>query len=234
MSPRIGSMTLLASALLMGGGCGVTVDPITVAEACPDQPIRGPLEYADEPIVQLISDFESGTTNLTPVGGRDGAWVLGTDLSSVSLIYEPSGRCVGRGRWSGHFLARGFTSWGANWTAVFRSSSTATAYDGSRYSGISFWAAIGGGSIAPQDVPVGIVTMDTAWNSSICDPCTDHYMAKVTLTSRWERKVVPFSEMAQSGRGSPLLPMRKDQMVGFIIWPTQSFDLWIDDVRFEP
>jgi hypothetical protein len=28
--------------------------------------------------------------------------------------------------------------------------------------------------------------------------------------------------------------MRQDQLVGFIIWPLQPFDIWIDDVRFEP
>jgi len=63
----------------------------------------------------------------------------------------------------------------------------------------------------------------------------DFYAAKVPLSHDWQRFVVPFDNMRQSGTGKPQVPiMRRDQLVGFIIWPQQQFDIWIDDVRFEP
>jgi len=229
---------VLLAAVQVCTGCEPSVDPITVASGCPDRPLRGPEGFADEPASRLIDDFESHNKNrlLPLVGGRDGSWVLGTDGTSVALVDEPSSTCAARGQWAGHFEARGFTSWGVNWTAVFRAATPANlpvAYDGSVYGGISFWAAFGGGNGPAFDVPVGIVTMDTAYNSPICSPCTDHYMTKVALTSDWQRFVVRFDRMVQSGSGSPLLPMRRDQLVGFIIYPHQQFDIWIDDVRFE-
>jgi hypothetical protein len=226
---------LLAAAQVCGG-CSPSVEPIDVAAGCPGQPLRGPESYAGESAEWLIDDFESGSLLLAPVGGRDGAWVLGSDGSAGALIKEVSSRCVARGKFSGHFAARGFTSWGNNWTAVFRTSTLTTAvpYDGSKYSAISFWAAFGVDNGADFAVPVGITTMDNAWNSGGCTVCTDYYGAKVPLTHDWQRFVIPFDQMAQRGFGNPLVPMRRDQMVGFIIWPLQQFDIWIDDVRFEP
>ena len=80
--------------------------------------------------------------------------------------------------------------------------------------------------------------MDNAWNGGICNnaigACMDYYATTVLLTHQWQRYVIRFQDLAQSGQGSPLLPMRKDQMVGFILWPHQDFDIWIDDIRFEP
>jgi hypothetical protein len=32
----------------------------------------------------------------------------------------------------------------------------------------------------------------------------------------------------------PQIAMRRDQLVGLIMWPNHQFDIWIDDVRFEP
>jgi hypothetical protein len=62
----------------------------------------------------------------------------------------------------------------------------------------------------------------------------DYYRTTVTLTPEWRHIAIRFSDLKQQGWGSPILDMRRDQMVGFIIWPLDSFDIWIDDVRFEP
>ncbi|MBN2577203.1 MAG: hypothetical protein JXP73_21760 [Deltaproteobacteria bacterium] len=234
--PRRGAkFAFLLAAGCLGAGCDPSVQPIEVAPGCPDQPVRGPAQFPPAGD-RLISDFELGSTNLAPVAGRDGSWIIGAESTSVSHVGEPSSRCAARGAWGGHFAARGFSSWGVNWTAVFRNAGggPAVPYDGRAFSGISFWAAFGGDNGAPFEVPVGIVTMDTAWNGGICSPCTDHYMTKVALTSSWQRFVVRFADMAQAGTGLPQLPMRRDQLVGFVVWPDRNFDLWIDDVRFEP
>ncbi len=212
------------------------MDPIEVAPSCPGEPIRGPEQYANEPANRLLSNFETGTTALAQVAGRNGSWIRGSDGSSGVLIAQASSTCAARGKWAGHFAASGFTSWGNNWTAVFRAqpNSVPMPYDGSGYSAISFWAAFGADNGTSFAVPVGITTMDTAWNSSLCSPCNDYYATTVPLTHDWQHFVLPFSDMAQAGFGNPQLPMRRDQLVGFIIYPKQQFDIWIDDVRLEP
>jgi hypothetical protein len=210
-------------------------------------PFRGPEQYANEQADLLITDFESGTSDeehllLARVASRDGAWILGQDGTSHTLTDQASMDCAARDRWAGHFAGSGFTNWWANWTAVFKAYvSTPVPYDGRGYSAVSFWAGFGGKNGPPFEVPVGIVTVDTAFNSGVgyvnppvCNPCTDHYMTTVPLTRDWQRYVVHFDDMKQDGRGVPQVPMRRDQLVGFIIWPRQQFDIWIDDIRFKP
>ena len=239
MVRRGATCVLLLAAVQVCGGCGPSIEPINVASGCPGQPVRVPNQYANEPADQLIDDFEDGDLSLPspPIAGRDGSWIRGTDGSSGALIVEVSPRCAARGGFAGHFAARGFTSWGNNWNAVFRASSTSKAvpYDGSKYNAISFWAAFGADNGEPFQVPMGLTTMDNAWNSGGCTACMDFYAAKVPLSHDWQRFVIPYSQMQQSGSGNPQVPiMRRDQLVGFIIYPRQQFDIWIDDVRFEP
>jgi hypothetical protein len=244
---RASPLLLIAASLLVKAGCGGEVDPIAVAPGCPDQPLRGPVSYASEPASQLIDDFEIGDLPsdllIAKVAPRDGYWVRGSDLydptyASGTLITEKSTRCPARGDWSGHFEAHGFTNWNINWTAVFRaaaSGNNATPFDARAYGGISFWAAFGGDNGTDFAVPVGVTTMDNAWNGGICSStCMDFYGTTVPLTHGWRRYQIRFAELAQAGWGAPQVPViREDQMVGFIIWPRQQFDIWIDDVRFE-
>jgi hypothetical protein len=228
---------LWAAATAGAAACSTSISPIAVAAGCPEQPVRGPDEYDSEPADQLISDFEDGTTMLAMVGGRNGAWVLGTDGTDGTVIAANSGQCAARGVASGHFAGVGLTSWGANWTAVFKNNNggNAVPYDGTAYSGVSFWAAVGSSAMAPFQIPMGITTIDNAWNGGVCTTeCMDYYATTVTLTPTWQRVVLKFSDLAQGGWGVPQIAMRRDQLVGFIMWPTHQFDIWIDDVRFEP
>jgi hypothetical protein len=231
MALRAAQGTLLILTSLCGG-CGAPIDPIQVGTGCPENPLRGPLAYVNEPVDQLISNFETGNAQLAVIAGRDGQWVEGSDGTEEAKIIEVSSRCAARGQWAGHFMARGFTKWGDNWTAAFRAPNPVP-YDGRAYVGISFWAAFGAENPAPFPIPVGIATMDTAWNSSLCSECTDHYMTKVLPSQSWQRFMVKFDSMKQAGWGDPIVDMRRDQMVGFVVWPDHDFDLWIDDVRFE-
>jgi hypothetical protein len=227
---------LVGVATLAGGACSTSVAPIDVAAGCPEQPLRGPDEWASEPAGQLIDDFEDGDGSLAAVGGRNGAWVLGTVGVSGTVTAETSSQCAARGGKSGHFAAASLTSWGANWTAVFKNNNggNAVPYDGTGYSAISFWAAVGTNALPPFDIPMGLTTIDCAWNGGVCTDCMDFYATTVTLTPSWQRVVIPFDDMAQAGWGVPQIAMRQDQLVGFIMWPSHQFDIWIDDVRFEP
>lgn len=222
---------MLPLAAVVGAACGTSVDPIGVAPDCPERPFRGPELQADAPAANLISDFESGTTKLAAVGNRNGSWIHGRDLTSVSVTIGPSMECAGRGLWAGHLAASTPTSWGNNWTAYFREGSGSTPYDGSAYGGVSFWAAFGADNGPPFGVPFGIVTVDTL-RPACGAHCDDHYMAAVTLTRDWRRYELRFDELKQ--KVSPQVPMRRDQLVGFIIWTQRQCDVWIDDVRLEP
>jgi len=235
----------LLFALVWVGGCGGSLDPIAVPPACPGQPLRGPTSEATEPQLQLIDDFESGDGHLpTPreeYGGRDGYWVIGHDISSpapATVVSGPSPLCVGRGKFSGHFAVIGSLNWDYNWTAVFRAttgSNDAVPFDGRAYGGISFWAGFGSATLTDFAVPLGVTTMDNAWNGNVCSSCQDYYGTTVPMTRNWQRYEIRFDDLAQQGWGVPQVPtMRRDQLVGFIIWPKQQFDIWIDDLRFEP
>jgi hypothetical protein len=243
LPPRAHSCLLLL-AVTIGGGCSPSVEPIAVGQDCPDKPFRGPEEYANEPGDQLVTDFETGT-NLARVAGRDGSWVLGKDGTATTITAQASTDCAARDRSAGHFAATGVKSWGNNWIAMFRASVGVVPqpYDARAYGGISFWAAFGGKNGPSFAVPVGIATMDTANFSPAClvagrDGCNDHYRTTTPpFTHDWRRYVVRFEDMVQEGWGIPQAAMRRDQMVGFVIWPTQpvqKFDIWIDDIRFEP
>ena len=75
--------------------------------------------------------------------------------------------------------------------------------------------------------------MDVAWNAGICSACMDYYRTTVSLDHTWQRYELRFDELAQDGSGAPIIALRLDQLVGFIFWPSDDFDLWLDDVRFE-
>jgi hypothetical protein len=222
-----GGLTFLALAL--GAGCTPSVDPIEVPQSCPARPLRGPELDADEPADRLVSDFETGTTQLAQVGGRDGNWIRGRDLTSTSVTIAPSMACAARGAWAGHFAASRPTSWGNNWTAQFRAG--AAAYDASVYGGVSFWAAFGADNGPSFGVPFGVTTTNTVQPTCTAH-CDDPYMVPVTLTREWQRYEIRFDELTQ--QDSPQVPLRRDHLVGFIIWTRQQCDIWIDDVRLEP
>jgi hypothetical protein len=188
------------------------------------------------PDSRLIDDFERTDMFLPRVGGRDGAWILGSDESFQKLEAVSSQKCAARGARAGHFSGSGFREWGANWTAVLRNTQNnmAVAYDASEYGAISFWAALGGAQTEAVSLPVGVTTLDVAWNGGVCNTCMDFYRTLVWLTPTWQRLVIRFEDLAQSGTGDPLAPLRRDRLVGFIAWPDRDFDVWFDDVRFEP
>lgn len=238
---------------VLAAACSPSIEPIAVDRECPNQPFRRPQEYANTANPDLlITDFEQDDpTQIAKVGHRDGAWILGneTNPTPTELVAKPMTDCAARGKWSGHFVLSEPSSWGANWTAVFRANPTgaglAVPYDGRAYGGISFWAAFGANNVSSEHVGVGLTTWDTAWNNGICSTsctsastwtaqcssCNVPYLSNVSLTRDWQRYVVRFEAMAQT---PALTPLRRDQLVGFIIWPRQQVDMWIDDVRFEP
>ena len=228
---------LLTAAVLLPGGCDSAISPIQVAPGCPDQPIRGPEQWALAPLSQLIDDFESGNGKVAREEGRNGEWFLSKTSAAVESSAGPSSRCVARGLFAGHFVASAATDWGALWTADFLEpvAGNAQPYDGSKYGGISFWAGFDAANGAPFSIRVGVATMDTAWNGGICSNyCMDFHGIDVAPGTTWQRFAIRFDNLKQQGWGVPQIALRRDQLVGFVLWPDRKADLWIDDLRFEP
>ena len=243
MLARLDTLVLTLTATLTLGACDSTFTPIEVAPGCPDQPQRGPEAFANGPATQLIDDFEDGDGFIQALEGRDGLWVIGHDDTQGATVFEVSPHrnspdCSARGRQSAFFSWSGYTGWGANLTALFRgASSLAATWDGRAYGGVSFWAALPADR-APFDLPVGIMTIDNAWNGGVCShaagKCMDDYGTTVHLTSKWERFEIRFDQLAQEGFGAPLTPMKRDKLVGLLFWPSRPTAIWLDDLRFEP
>jgi hypothetical protein len=219
--------------------CEVAVDPIEVPGGCPERPLRGPEAVAaDIPDDRMIDDFEDGNFQVTTVAGRGGLWTTMNNMTSTMLSAGPSTACAARGHSAGHFAAAGFTLYGASVTAFLAAQTGglfATPYDASAYSGLSFWAATGYTRNAPP-IELGLSTMDTVTNGGVCTTnCLDYYRKSIQLTSTWQRFIIPFTELVQSGEGRPQIPMLDPhRLVGFVIWPPYQFDIWIDDIRFDP
>jgi hypothetical protein len=152
---------------------------------------------------------------------------MGSDETAADPFAGSAPDCVARGEHSGHFRGEGYSDWGANWTAVFRQTigagGPAQSYDGSQFTGLSFWAAVGP-ELGEVELPLGITTLDVAWNGGVCTQCMDYYRTAITLDAVWKRYTVRFQDMTQSGVGDPLLPIRTDQLVGFILWPSGPFE----------
>lgn len=235
-------LLLLASGVVAPGACAPLVQPIDVMSGCPEMPVRGPEEYAFAPPETVIDDFEDGDLKLMAVAGRMGSWV-GFATLGASVFGESSSRCAARGLRAGHLtsMAPVGVTYAANWNAVMIDPfSEAQAWDASAYSGFSFWIATGTSS--PFETPIGVSTVDTLPAGGVCSNpagCNDYYAIRkpdrtFTLTSTWTRHVFKFADLKQFGFGVPLVPLNKSKLVSLLIWPEKPFDIWIDDVRFEP
>jgi len=234
---RILSFVLALPAL---AGCDPSLDLIDVRAGCPDMPLRGPGEFASAPADTMIDDFEDANLSLAQVGGRTGAWMgsLGpTPAPGSTVDLDPSSECVARGTRSAHLTSMATATYAASWTAVMMAQTPAPqSFDASSYRGFSFWIARGDRAVPPFETPIGVTTEDTAPAFGICESCNDYYAIKtrIPLTTTWTRWFVPFSDLRQYGFGRPLVPLRRDKLVSIIIWPEPQFDIWIDDLRFEP
>lgn len=108
-------------------------------------------------------------------------------------------------------------------------------YDGSKYTGIAFWARKGAGTAGKVRVKVPDVNTDD--EGGVCKECFNTFGNDITVTESWQRFVLPFKKMRQEeGWGSPRPRyVAKDKLYGIqwqISQPGANFDLWIDDVEF--
>jgi hypothetical protein len=213
--------------------CNSGVEPIKVAAGCPDMPIRGPEEWADASPEAVIDDFEDGDLRVIGVAGRSGSW-YSFPVASPTAEGEASTRCAARGTRSGHFVVtsdQNPTNWNATMIDPFTS---VIPYDASAWGGFSFWIATGDPASEGTAMTIGINTPAVVSGGG-CTMCGDYHSTSITLTRNWTRWSIRFDDMKQRGFGLPQVPrLPSDELVNFIFWPTNPFDIWIDDFRFEP
>jgi hypothetical protein len=238
MNVAVRFLPLFALAIPALAGCNASLDLINVQEGCPDMPLRGPEMFAPASPEAVIDDFDDGDLWLKRIAGRTGSWVGFGTPTQGTVFGEASSRCVAHGRYSGHLTGQNLVAYGGNWNGVFVDPfASAIPIDASAYTGLSFWVASGTGAAAPAEMPIGVMTTDTSAGAGICNPCGDYYRVRgmaIPLTHTWTRWEVKFDDMAQGGQGYPQVPLSLKKLVTIMIWPEKTYDIWIDDIRFEP
>jgi len=202
------------------------------------------------PMVEIIDDMEDADGSILGVNGRVGAWYTYNDATATAMQTPKQGdmfTMTAGGRDGSGYAANtkgsGFTVWGAGYGFNLKDpgdgagGSNKSTYDGSAYSGITFWAKAGAAS--DKALRVNVSNKETDPAGAICAPadkCNDHFGNPVTLTAEWAKYELPFSKMAQSGWGQSVAKFDVSTLyaVQFQVGKNTTFDISIDEVGFLP
>ncbi len=199
----------------------------------------------------LIDDMEDNDRFICASAGRTGAWFVIDDGTSTNISPRgeftqseiPGGR--GASRHAAHMTGFGFLNWGAAMGfSLNGEGDAAQTYDASATGGVRFWMK--------SNVPIGVAfpipeTLANGTAAACVDDarewnCDNHFQFVITApTSEWIEYDVPYSAAAQAHR----LDANGDDIFGSAAWhptrlvavefrldPLQTFDVWVDDVRF--
>lgn len=185
-----------------------------------------------------IDDFEDDNLQLTPEGGRDGSWWTKKDDQGSTVLPAPFAPSDGGADGSEVALrgmgrtATGPDAWGAGFG--FNFVSQGGLYDASRYAGISFRARSGPGGATTVRLKIGDV--NTHQSAHVCKSCWNHFGVDVTLTPEWKSYKVMFTELRQEPYWGDPRPVAvtpsKLVSVDWSIAPGQTYDVWVDEIRF--
>lgn len=193
----------------------------------------------------LIDGFEDEDITLEQSGGRGGVWYLFDDATVGTAGPVPlkcsvlGGAPAALGAYAMHITATGFTSWGSGLGVDFRAGKKV--YDGSKYTGIRFWARVGVGKNTRHRLQLADATTDKAGgkcNAAVDAPdgekCDDHFGINETFTSTWTQYVVRFDELTQIGWGNAAPSVDKAALYGLQITAKAKLevDLWLDQIEF--
>jgi hypothetical protein len=195
----------------------------------------------------LITDVERSDGSIITCPGRVGHWYTYNDGSAAGTQFPASGgvftpTAIPGGRGTSLHAARttgsGFTTWGAGMGFHLNEGTLGTRllYDASGHTGFSFWAK----AAAPMSIWVDLPDVDTDPAGGVCAPaakCNDHFGKTITLTTTWTLYTINFSELHQVGWGEVVTkgfdPMHM-YAIEFLVGPSATFDVWVDDVSFVP
>jgi hypothetical protein len=200
----------------------------------------------------MIDDMEDGDRFICASRGRTGGWYAITDATSTNI--SPSGEFTqslipgGRGasRSAAHMTGFGFTDWGAAMGfSLNGEGDAAQPYDASASGGVRFWMKSNMPIVVQFPIPETLSTGTAAacvddgakWN------CDNHFQFRITAppTDAWKEYDVPYAAAAQlygigpngiNRAGTASWDPARLVGVQFAVNPNETFDVWIDDVRF--
>jgi hypothetical protein len=203
----------------------------------------------------LIDDMEDGDRFICESGGRHGAWSVIDDGTSTSI--SPQGEFTpalipgarGTSRYAAHLTGFGPTGWGAEMFVSLNDDGSAPApHDARTSAGVKFWLK--------SNVPVGVwlptsQTLGAGPPKGPCrnqqdeSTCDNHFGTIVTNANAgaWTQYDLPYAAMVRFGEdydasGNVIAGQSAtwdpSQLVGvvFSVDARQTFDVWIDDLRF--
>lgn len=195
--------------------------------------------------VGLLDGFEDNDLTLESGTGRNGVWYLFDDGSTGTVGPAPfactklSDAPAALGMYAMHITATGFTGWGSGLGVDFRAGKKV--YDGSKLSGVRFWARVGEGKNTRHRIQLVDATTDAlggkcnpADNAPEGEKCDDHFGKDLVLTTTWTLYVVPFMDLSQAGFGASAEALDKAHLYGLQVTakPKLNVDLWVDEIEF--
>lgn len=198
---------------------------------------------------EMIDDMEDGDPEIDVVGGRNGYWYVGGDLTAGATTDPPSAKFAmaklavsDRSAFAAHLKAVGYKDWGSVMGFNFTELSTVVKpYDGSAFCGMQFW----GKAAAATTVRFRIPDIDTHQAGNVCkDPpagagtaCYDHFGTSFSFGTAWKLFSAKFSDLAQAGTGYHPADMKlKSDKLMAVEWALAgtgtTYEIWIDDVEF--
>ncbi len=205
--------------------------------------LRGPCSPAAPPgETALIDDFEDGDNRPFKEFQREGYWYSAADTTPGEISPKPNtftaeqlpeAESSPQNRMAAHFMASGYTDWGALWGTSLRwvDAGVKCPFNGARFAGIKFRAK-GSGRIR---VNFGIPETIPKEYEGICtERCYDTHSRVVLLTPEWETYEVPWAQLQQWGWGTQARfdATRLLSLQFAVDGKGLPVDFWVDDIAF--
>jgi hypothetical protein len=188
-----------------------------------------------------IDDMEDMNGSILSMGG---AWYTYND-ETMGATQTPVGmpfvmakvpKANGTSQYAANSTGSGFTTWGAGFGFDLNNDGvTKKGFDGSQYTGITFWALAGTGGTTNIRFNVGDSQTTPEAGNCAAGMCSDDFGANVTLSADWQQFTFRFADMkAVNWSKANLTAIDKAGLyyVHFQASQNTTFDIWIDDIAF--
>lgn len=191
----------------------------------------------------LIDDAEEGSGQIIEHDGRNGLVYSYVEAHAVLVLGATMSRHLPRPILGGAHgsrcawnlrgeLARQLPMWAGLGMDM---TNPRSAYDASRFTGVSFFARRTPGSATFIEVLISDANTDPG--GQVCTKCFNYFKRRVALSDDWRQYTLPFDSFQQMpGWGAPRpehLDASKVFAVQFVVnEPGERFDFWLDDIAF--
>jgi endoglucanase len=210
------------------GAAGAATQAAGTGMACPS-------EYT-------IDDSEDANNQVKVQKGRNGYWYtfidkVGSTISppaNHTFIMSKGG--ANSSMYAARFLGKISSTGDPLYAGMgFNFTDPKGQFDASAFTGISFYAKAGSGSVKAVRLKVPDVNTDP--DGKVCTECFNDFGADLTLTDQWKQYRIPFSDMTQmEGWGAPHPKGIDKSKLYAMQWQVNSagadYDIWVDEVTF--